>query len=89
MTHDHVGDETAPTAIYRYAPQMTPEQAGAWTVHAATTRSPRIGPTFGDAWGAASMILPTATTELTGRAFNFIGRRLQARANREPSRDGE
>lgn len=74
---------TAPTAIYRYVPQMKVEQAGGWIVQAVEKRSPRIGPTFGDAWGAASLMLPTATTELTGRAFNFIGRRLQARANRE------
>ncbi len=74
---------TAPTEIYRYVPQMKVDQAGGWIVQAIEKRSPRIGPAFGDAWGAASMLLPAATTELSGRAFNYIGRRLQARANRD------
>jgi short-subunit dehydrogenase len=74
---------TAPTAIYRYVPMMDVETAGGWIVRAIEKRSPRVGPTFGDAWGAATMMLPTATTELTGRAFRFIGKRLQRRADRE------
>jgi short-subunit dehydrogenase len=74
---------TAPTAIYRYVPMMDVETAGGWIVRAIEKRSPRVGPTFGDAWGAASMMLPTATTELTGRAFRFIGKRLQRRADRD------
>ncbi|TDU28028.1 short-subunit dehydrogenase [Panacagrimonas perspica] len=74
---------TAPTEIYRYVPQMKVQQAGGWIVQAVEKRSPRIGPAFGDVWGAASMVMPATTTELTGRAFNYIGRRLQARANRE------
>lgn len=74
---------TAPTAIYRYLPQMPVEQAGGWVVQAIERRVPRIGPVLGDAWGAAALILPAATTELSGRVFNFVGRRLQARAERE------
>jgi short-subunit dehydrogenase len=73
---------TAPTAIYRYVPMMDVETAGGWIVRAIDSR-PRVGPTFGDAWGAATLLLPTATTELTGRAFRFIGRRLQRRAERD------
>ncbi|MCC2656803.1 MAG: short-chain dehydrogenase [Panacagrimonas sp.] len=74
---------TAPTAIYRYVPMMDVQTAGGWIVRAIEKRSPRVGPTFGDAWGAATMMLPTATTELTGRAFRFIGKRLQRRADRD------
>lgn len=74
---------TEPTAIYRYVPMMDVEAAGGWIVRAIDKRSPRVGPVFGDAWGAASMMLPTATTELTGRAFRYIGRRLQRRAERD------
>ena len=74
---------TAPTAIYRYVPQMKVDEAGGWIVKAVEKRGARIGPAFGDAWGAASLMLPAATTGLAGRAMNLIGRRLQARANRD------
>lgn len=74
---------TAPTAVYRYVPMMDATAAGGWIVRAIEQRSPRVGPTLGDAWGALTLMLPGATTELTGRAFRFVGQRLQRRAERD------
>lgn len=78
---------TAPTKVYNYLPQMKVDDAGGWIVKAIETRAARIGPPLGDAWGAATLMLPTATTELTGRVFNFVGKRLRARAERASGRD--
>ena len=74
---------SAPTAIYRHVPMMDVEDAGRWIVEAIKTRRPRIGPRLGDAWGAATMLLPRVTTEVSGRLFRMVGRRLQARVRRE------
>lgn len=73
---------TAPTKVYEYLPQMNVDDAGAWIVKAIDKRAARIGPPLGDAWGATTLMLPGATTELTGRVFNFVGKRLRARAER-------
>jgi short-subunit dehydrogenase len=79
---------TAPTTIYRYVPMMDVDTAGGWILRAVHTRKARLTPTFGDAWGAAAMVLPGPTTQLAGRFFKFVGRRLQQRADRESGRDG-
>lgn len=73
---------TAPTKIYNYLPQMDVEEAAGWIVKAIDKRAARVGPVMGDAWGAATLMLPAATTELTGRVFNFVGKQLKARAER-------
>lgn len=74
---------TAPTRVYDRVPQMKVEDAGRWIVEAIQTRRARTSPRFGDAWGAVTLMLPKATTELTGRVFQFVGQRLQRRTPRE------
>lgn len=75
---------TAPTAIYRYVPMMHVDAAGGWIVRAVETGEARVGPPLGDVWGAATMLLPKATTQLTGRVFGFVAKRLQSRVQSDP-----
>lgn len=74
---------TAPTKVYDYLPQMKVDEAGRWIVEAIETRRARTSPRFGDAWGAVTLMLPKASTELTGRLFQFVSKRLRARAGRK------
>lgn len=74
---------TAPTKVYDYLPQMRVDEAARWIVNAIEQRRARTSPRFGDAWGAVTLMLPKATTELTGRVFNFVGKRLRQRAERD------
>lgn len=74
---------TAPTAIYRYIPQMKAERAAQWIVEAIHKRPSRVANPLGEAWNAATALLPGPTIKWTGRLFQVVGKRLQQRAERE------
>ncbi|HEY0975769.1 MAG TPA: SDR family NAD(P)-dependent oxidoreductase [Solimonas sp.] len=74
---------TAPTAVYRYLPQMRVEDAAEWIARAIDKRPLRIASRVGEAWHTATAILPGPTVEWTGRLFKVVGQRLQRRAERE------
>lgn len=76
---------TAPTAVYRYLPQMNVEDAAEWIIRAIEKRPLRIATRLGGAWGMATMALPQTATEWTGRLFKVVGRRLEKRAQRQVS----
>jgi short-subunit dehydrogenase len=74
---------TAPTAVYRYLPQMSAEKAAGWIAKAIETRRFRVVNRFGEAWNAATALAPEPTVKWTGRLFRVVGKRLQQRAERE------
>ena len=74
---------TAPTAIYRYLPQMNVDDAAGWILKAIEKRPLRIANPLGEAWNAATALLPGPTVAWTGRLFRTVGARLQKRADRE------
>lgn len=76
---------TAPTAIYRYLPQMKPTDAAEWIVKALQKQPYRVANRLGEAWNAATALLPGPTVHWTGRLFQMVGRRLQQRAERDTS----
>ncbi|MEQ1439829.1 SDR family NAD(P)-dependent oxidoreductase [Fontimonas sp. SYSU GA230001] len=74
---------TAPTAVYRYLPQMDVDDAAEWIVRAIDKRPYRVANRLGEAWNAATALLPGPTVHWTGRLFQVVGKRLQQRAERD------
>ena len=74
---------TAPTKVYRYLRQMDVNDAADWFVKAIEKRPARITSRLGEAWGAATMIMPGPTMDWTGRVFRYMGKRLQKRVESE------
>jgi short-subunit dehydrogenase len=73
---------TAPTAIYRYLPQMDVVEAGRWIVDAVRRRPARRTTRFGEAMTLATAALPGPTAKVIGRVFRVIGKRLEKRASK-------
>lgn len=73
---------TAPTAIYRYLPQMDRNKAAEWMVEAIENRPVRMTTYAGRTWGAATAVLPGPTVRVTGRLFRTVGEVLRRRAER-------
>ncbi|MFA5940366.1 MAG: SDR family NAD(P)-dependent oxidoreductase [Sinimarinibacterium sp.] len=76
---------TAPTAVYRYLPQMNVDDAAEWIVRAVEKQPFRVANRLGEAWNAATALLPGPTVHWTGRLFQVVGKRLQKRADRDTS----
>ena len=74
---------TAPTKIYRYLRQMDPDKAAEWIVDAVNKRPVRRTTRMGQAFSAATAVLPGATTRGIGLVFDAIGKRLQKKAEAE------
>lgn len=70
------------TAIYKNFKMMDADQAAEWIVRAIAKRPQRITSRMGEAWGAATALMPSQTTKWTGRLMNYMGRRLQQKAQR-------
>ncbi|WP_281784667.1 SDR family NAD(P)-dependent oxidoreductase [Sinimarinibacterium flocculans] len=80
---------SAPTAVYRYLPQMSTDKAAGWIVKAIETRRYRIVNRFGEAWNAATALAPDPTVKWTGHLFRVVGARLQRRADRDAAPEHE
>lgn len=80
---------TAPTAVYRYLPQMHTDKAAGWIAKAIESRRYRITNRFGEAWNAATALAPDPTVKWTGRLFKVVGARLQKRVGREAEPNGD
>jgi short-subunit dehydrogenase len=74
---------TAPTKVYRYLRQMDVNDAAEWFVKVIEKRPARLTSRLGEAWGAATMIMPGPTMDWTGRVFRYMGKRLQKRVENE------
>lgn len=74
---------TAPTRIYRYLPQMRVDDAAEWIMRAIDKQPLRIANRLGEAWNAATALLPGPTVRWTGQLFQTLGTRLQQRAERD------
>lgn len=68
------------TAIYRNFRMMDSDDAAAWIVKAIVKKPQRITSRMGEAWGAATTLMPSQTAKWTGRLMNYMGRRLEKRA---------
>lgn len=78
---------SAPTAIYRYLPQLEVDEAAAWIVKAIERRPFRVAGGLGVAWSLASTLLPKASVKWTGRMFRRVRGQLEERAKNEGPRD--
>jgi short-subunit dehydrogenase len=79
----------APTAVYKYLPQMSPEHAAGWIASAIEKRPFRIATPLGGAWGMATYALPKMATQWTGRLFKAVGKRLEGRVRREAEAEAD
>ena len=70
------------TAIYKNFRMMDSDDAADWIEKAIAKRPQRITSRMGEAWGAATALMPTRTTTWTGRLMNYMGKRLQQRAEK-------
>ena len=82
-------DMSAPTAIYRYLPQLEVDEAAQWIVKAIERRPFRVASSLGVAWSLASTLLPKASVKWTGRIFRRVGGELEVRAKNEAARDAD
>ncbi len=73
---------TAPTAVYRYLPQMSTDKAAGWIAEVIETRRYRVTNRLGEVWNAATALAPNPTVKWTGRLFRAVGARLEQRAAR-------
>lgn len=74
---------TAPTAAYKYLPQMEVEDAAGWIVEAVQKRPARVATRIAEAWTVALSALPGVTTLLTGKFMLNRARKLQKLVERE------
>lgn len=68
------------TAIYKNVRMMTTADAAHWIAKAIARRPQRMTSLIGEAWGAATALMPGRTTRWTGRVLNYMGKRLQQKA---------
>ena len=74
---------SAPTAIYKKVPAMTPEQAAQWIVRAVEKRPAVIGRPGGTLMEIGGALLPGTSALWTGRMLRFTDRWLQSRVARD------
>jgi len=79
---------TAPTAAYKYIPQMDVEEAAGWIVEAIQKRPARMATRLAEAWTVALSALPGVTTLFTGKFMLNRARRLQQLVEREKQPTG-
>ena len=80
---------TAPTAVYKYIPQMDVEDAAGWIIEAVQKRPARMATRVAEAWTVALSALPGVTTLFTGKFMMNRGRALQQRAEREARQEAQ
>lgn len=74
------------TKIYQNFKMMDTEDAADWIIKAVEKKPQRITSLAGEAWGAATALMPSQTTKWTGRLFNYMGKRMQAKVEAEEAK---
>jgi short-subunit dehydrogenase len=70
---------TAPTAIYKYLPQMDVEAAAGWMVEAISKRPARKTIAVAVAFHVATAMVPSVALKLLGNFYQNRGKKLQAK----------
>ena len=70
------------TKLYKNFKMMDTQDAADWIIKAVAKKPQRITSLAGEAWGAATTLMPNQTTKWTGRLMNYVGKRLQDKAEK-------
>ncbi len=70
------------TQLYKDMKMMDTEDAADWIIKAIANKPQRLTSFVGEAWSTATALMPNQTTKWTGRFFNYMGKRLQAKTEK-------